>query len=225
MFKNFINVDSASYNNRVKEIVQKIVVYFFLRPYYKIFFKMEVQGKENLPEKQSVILAATHSSYHDPPLLSSATVKPVSYMAKKELFKVPVLSQMITILGAFPVNREKLEVSTIRTAKHILTTENWNLGIFPQGTRIKPGIVCDIKPGFGYLAKVTKSTIVPVLLQVQRGRFPFYGKTIVKIGKPLPHTSNPEEISQNWITAINELADYEYVKVQTENSFVDAAKA
>jgi 1-acyl-sn-glycerol-3-phosphate acyltransferase len=136
----------------------------------------------------------------------------MAYMAKKELFDVPVLSRLISALGAFPVNRKKLEIKTIKTAKRILSSKRWNLGIFPQGTRVMDGTLGDVKPGFGHLAKATKSTVIPVFIDMKRGRFPFYGKVIVKIGKPLPLSNNVDEIQENWKKAISELAGIEYKK-------------
>ena len=128
-------------------------------------------------------------------------------MAKKELFAIPVFLPIIYHLGAFPVNREKLELSTIKTAKHILGNSYWNLGIFPQGTRIFSGSLEDIKPGFGYLAKVTKSTVIPVYIDIQRGFLPFFGKAIVNFGEQLPASDDPDEICESWKAAITKLKD------------------
>lgn len=196
---------SEYYSTKLGPLFQFLVTSLILEPYYKIFFRYEVKGKENIPNNKSVIFASSHASYHDPPVLAISVKKSVAYMAKKELFDVPILSQLITLLGAFPVNRQKLELSTIKTAKHILTTGVWHLGIFPQGTRIFDGSLDNIKPGFSYLAKSTKAGVVPVYIDLKRGKYPFYGKIKVKIGKPLPETNNPEEISENWKAAITEL--------------------
>ncbi len=193
------------YNSSIGIIAQKLTIFFFLFPYYKIFFGLETFGKENIPAGRSLIFASSHSSYHDPPLLAVALNKPVAYMAKKELFNIPVLRQVINILGAFPVNRKKLEVSTIKTAKHLLGTDKWNLGIFPQGTRIADGSLDRLKTGFSHLAKATKAPVVPVYIDMKKGAIPFYGKAVVKIGKPLPNSDDPAQIAANWKAAISEL--------------------
>lgn len=186
-------------------LFQYLFIYIVFKPYYKIFFRMKTVGKENIPPNQSVIFASSHSSHHDPPLLSASLRHSIAYMAKKELFEVPFLSQMIKALGAFPVNRQKLEISTLKTAKHILTTKKWNLGIFPQGTRIFDGSLDDVKPGFSHIAKATKAPVIPVFIDLKKGKYPFYGNVIVKIGKPLPHSDNLDEITWNWKAAIREL--------------------
>ncbi len=186
-------------------VFQYLIISLFIRPYYRLFFGMKTVGVENTPHNQSVIFAATHSSHHDPTILSASVKNSIAYMAKKELFEVPVLSQIITALGAFSVNRQKLEISTIKIAKHILSTKKWNLGIFPQGTRIKDGSFDSVKPGFSHLAKATKVPVVPVFIDLKPGKYPFYGNLTVKIGKPLPESSDPEEITENWKAAIEKL--------------------
>jgi 1-acyl-sn-glycerol-3-phosphate acyltransferase len=139
-------------------------------------------------------------------------------MSKKELFDIPVLSQAITGLGAFPVNRKKLEVSTIKMAKSILTDTDWCLGIFPQGTRVMDGTTGIIKSGFGHLARATKSTIVPVVIDLKRGIFPFYGKIVIKVGKPMPPIDDSDVIVDEWAKAVSKIGNLKYIKTESLNS-------
>lgn len=205
MYQDFFDKDKCPYEKRNTFANQYFFTHLALIPYYKLFFRMEVKGRENIPSKDGVIYASTHCSYHDPPLLAAATELHIAYMAKKELFEIPVLSWGIRGLGAFPVNREKLEISTIKIAKRILKSKGWNLGIFPQGTRIMDGSMGEIKPGFSYLAKATGAPVLPVFIDLKRGFFPFYGKVVVNIGKPLPVTDDADEIQKNWENAILEM--------------------
>jgi len=201
---------SNSYSQKYgyKIIAQKILL-FFVRPYYQLFFKMEVEGEENIPKDKTVIFVSTHSSYHDPVVLSAAIkTKKIAFMAKSELFQIPVIAQLSRLVGAFPVNRKKIEVSTIKKAKYLLTKTDWCLGIFPQGTRIMDGTIGTIKGGFSLIAKATKSTAIPVLIDLKRGKFPFYGKIIVKIGKPLPETDDPNEMLNEWTKAVTEMRNF-----------------
>jgi len=208
------------YSSKLCTLVYYFIVYGFLTPYYRLVFQAKAEGLENIPEGKSVIFASNHASYHDPPLLSITARKHIAYMAKKELFEVPGLSQIIYHLGAFPVNRQKLEISTIKTAKHILKDSYWNMGIFPQGTRIFNGSLDDIKPGFGHLAKATKSTVIPVYIDIKRGFLSLFGKVTVKFGEQLPESSDPDEICENWKIAINKLKGVEYQPVSQEEASV-----
>jgi len=133
-------------------------------------------------------------------------------MAKEELFHVPILSQLIQTLGAFAVNREKLEISTIKSAKNILSKTKWLLGIFPEGTRVRGNIVGKINPGFAYLAKTTNSKVLPVGIAYNRRDCPIIGKLIVRIGAPIDVQENPEDLLDKWGQAISELTGYEYSK-------------
>lgn len=189
-----------------RAFVQYCVIYLLLYPFFKIFYRVEIYGRENIPKDKSIIVAANHISFFDPVIVSLAANKPIAYMTKEELFHVPVLSQIIQILGAFSVNRKKLDVATIKSAKAVLTT-SWLLGIFPEGTRIKTGKIGNINKGFGYLAKATNSEILPLGIV---GSNTICGKLIVRIGKPIPVPKNPEEAIDQWGKAISELTGFEY---------------
>jgi len=197
-----------------RALIQYWVIYFLLYPFFKIFYRVKVYGRENIPRDRSIIVAANHLSFFDPVIISLATRRPVAYMAKEELFYVPVISQIIQILGAFAVNRDKLEVATIKSAKAVLTTK-WLLGIFPEGTRIKTGKIGSITRGFGYLAKSTNSEILPLGIV---GSNTFCGKLIVRIGKPIPVPENPEEAIEQWGKAISELTGLEYQPAEKESA-------
>ncbi|MDD3013118.1 MAG: lysophospholipid acyltransferase family protein [Candidatus Gastranaerophilales bacterium] len=189
-----------------RALAQYWVIYFLLYPFFKIFYRIKVYGRENIPKDRSIIIAANHMSYFDPVIVSLAAKRPIAFMAKEELFSVPVISQIIQILGAIAVNREKLEIATIRSAKAVLTTK-WFLGIFPEGTRIRTGKIGDVTRGFGYLAKSTNSEILPLGIV---GSDTFCGKLIVRIGKPIPVPENPEDAVNQWGRAISELTGLEY---------------
>ena len=120
--------------NIVRLLYQALWCLFIAIPIFVVFYKFEIRGRENIPKGKKFICAANHISYLDPFLVSVAIRKPIAYMAKKELFEDSGFLFRFNMdwLGAFAVNREKLEVSTIKTVKDLYKT-NWLLGIFPQG--------------------------------------------------------------------------------------------
>lgn len=197
---------------RWRVLAQFFVIYFLVYPFFKIFYRTKVYGRENIPKDRPVIIAANHVSYFDPLIVGIAMGTHVAYMAKEELFHVPVLCNILNALAAFAVNREKLEISTIKTAKAALST-GWKLAMFPEGTRVKHGKIGDIRKGFAYLAKAANSEILPLAIT---GSDTFCGKLIVKIGKPFPVSENPEDTVDQWANAISELTGLEYVKQESE---------
>jgi len=217
MTRNFAKVEAKHYQPW-RAFVQYCVIYLILYPFFKIFFRVEIHGRENIPNK-GIIVAANHTSSFDPVIISLGMNQPIAHMAKQELFHTPVISQLIQILGAFSVNREKLEIATIKSAKSVLSTK-WHLGIFPEGTRIRTGKVGTVHKGFGYLAKVTNSEILPMGIIIKRNICPMFGKLIIKIGKPIPVPKTPEEAIENWGKAIAELTGLEFNSTikDTENN-------
>jgi 1-acyl-sn-glycerol-3-phosphate acyltransferase len=131
----------------------------FVRVTLGVFWRFRIVGASNVPVDGPLILACNHLSYFDPPALGAAAPRPVTYMAKQELFRIPVLGKMITGLGAFPVDRSRGDVAAIKTAMGVLKTGAC-LGIFPEGTRNTDGTG---KPqmGVALLASLSGATVLP----------------------------------------------------------------
>ena len=122
-------------------------------------------------------------------------------------------------LGAFSVNREKLEASTIKTVKELPKT-NWLLGIFPQGGIRKNKTIENINKGFAVIAKAAKWDIVPISIVgcEQYNWIPFKSKVIVTIGKPISYQLPEDELITNWSTQVAEMCNYEYApSTETES--------
>ena len=170
-------------------------VFYMIR--FKLVYRLEVQGLENVPKDNEYIVCPNHLSTLDPPLMCAVMPRRVSFMAKKELFDIKFLRWWIDWLGAFAVNRESLGPSTIKTVMEIKKSK-WVFGIFPQGTRGLPGEIKGVTKGFAGLAKITKCAILPVGIigTDEVKRIPFTGKIIVKIGKPIPYSLSLIHISE-----------------------------
>ena len=189
-----------------------LVTHVFYMIRFKFVYRLEVHGKENIPNDSNFIIAANHLSTLDPPLVCAIMNRGVAYMAKKELFENPFMRWWLNWLGAFAVDREKLGVSTIKTVMSLKKT-NWVLGIFPQGTRQLDGQIKHVTKGFATLAKSTKCDILPIgIIGTQEvKRIPFTGKIIVNIGKPIPYNENVEEMVDAWGNSIEKLTGYKYI--------------
>lgn len=206
---------SAKEYNCFRSFFQMFVSFCIYGLYYKIMYRLEVQGQENLPKDKKYILAANHLSAADPFLTIVAVKRPVAYMAKEDLFQSNFLMTLfLDWLGAFAVNRDKLDVSTIKTALAVKNTK-WCLGLFPQGTRVSNGKIEDVSRGFAALAKTTKTDILPLALigADKKVKIPFTGKVILKVGKLIPFSNDIDDMVDKWCKSIAEMTEFEYVKV------------
>ncbi|MCD8024488.1 MAG: 1-acyl-sn-glycerol-3-phosphate acyltransferase [Candidatus Gastranaerophilales bacterium] len=194
--------------NLFRRFCVKVTCSFIYGLYYKLVCNLKIEGRENVPKKGFYIVASNHESAVDPFLVVHAVGRPIAFMAKKELFEKQPGRFFLDILGAFAVNREKLEVSTIKTAIGIKDT-GWLLGLFPQGTRETHGNMENISRGFAAIAKITKSDILPVAITgaMKEERHPFKGKIKIKIGKPISYRDDTHEMVNVWINTISELSN------------------
>ena len=212
---------SSSQYNKWRGFFQDIVCKFGYMIRFKLVYRLEVHGLENVPEDNEYIVCPNHLSTLDPPLMVSVLPRHVAFMAKKELFDIPFLRWWIDWLGAFAVNRESLGPSTVKTVK-IIKDSKGVLGLFPQGTRGIPGEIRGVNKGFAGLAKITKCAILPVGIigTNEVKRWPFTGKIIVNIGKPIPYSNNPDETMKQWIDSIQELTGFKYIPDDNPNDMI-----
>ena len=122
--------------------------------FFQVLFRAKTYGKEHLPSEGPVILAANHMSNWDPPLLATFLPRPVSYMAKIELFEHPIFGAAIRRCHAFPVRRGAADRGAIKAAINVLK-QGRVLGLFPEGTRSKDGKLHKAEAGVGLLAAMS----------------------------------------------------------------------
>ena len=203
---------NASEFNIWRTIFQIIICKIFYMIRLKVVYRLKVEGLENVPKDNEYIVCPNHLSTLDPPMIAAILPRRVSFMAKKELFDIPFIRWWIDWLGTFAVNRESLGPSTIKTVLEIKKSK-WVFGIFPQGTRGVPGTITGVTKGFAGLAKITKCAVLPIgITGTQEAKhLPFSGKIVVKIGKPISYSDNPDEVVEKWIAAIQELTGFKYI--------------
>ena len=215
--KNYTKRDVSDFTeNKYKfQLFARFVVLKLVLP---LFYKIEYIGRENIPTDRNFIVAGNHISYFDPVLAGEVVNQPLAYMGKIELFEKPLMAAICDGLGCFAVNREKLEVSTIKTALNIFKTDRWRLGIFPQGGIRRNRKIEKINKGFAAIAKQMKTDIVPIGITgcETPNWIPFKGKIKIKIGEPISHNQEVDDILNEWGEKIAELTGYEYVKETEE---------
>ncbi len=162
--KNHKNIPRQSF-------VYGCVSYLFVFPIFRFLFRGQTIGIVNLPKTGGVVVVSNHGSHLDPPILGHALGRPVAFMAKSELFKVPILSFIIGACGAYPVKRGAGDREAIRNASNRLS-EGWATGVFLDGTRQENGRVNNPKAGAALLAARTGSPILPVAIVNSHRAFP-----------------------------------------------------
>ena len=184
-------------------------------PMLHAYFRGRIYGAENVPQSGKLIVVSNHASNFDPPIVSNCLRRPVAYMAKEELFKVPVLGTAIKLYGAYPVSRGSSDRQAIRSALEYLD-HGWAVGVFLQGTRTPDGKITDPKRGAALLAAKAKAPLLPVSLWgsdriLQKSHwFPRAVPLTIRIGKLIdpPISTNKEELqalTSQCAIAINEL--------------------
>lgn len=169
-------------------------VYWLVRllfePFFRVYFRLSRIGREHIPARGPVIVAANHRSFLDPFVIATMTSwrRPMYYVAKRELFANRLQAWILSALGAFPVDRGAGDEEMIQTAKAILARGDIVL-IFPEGTRIRPGALGTPKRGVGRLALETGAPVVPVAVigteAVRRGLRIHPHKVRIRAGRPL----------------------------------------
>ena len=184
-------------------------------PMFHVYFQGKIYGSENVPQSEPLVIVSNHASNFDPPIVSSCVRRPVAYMAKEQLFKVPVLAQAIKLYGAYPVNRGAFDRTAIRAALNCLE-EGWAIGVFLQGTRTEDGRITDPKRGAALIAAKAKAPLLPVCLWGTNA-IEEKGKTVpnrvpitVRIGNVInyPESTDKEalmSVTQKCAEAINSL--------------------
>ncbi len=128
----------------------------------KVLWRTRAFGRENVPMDGPVIVACNHRSYLDPPMLGTYCPRPLAYMAKAQLFDIPVLGAAIRAVGAYPVDRDAGSTAAIKRSLAVLR-DGGCIGIFPEGTRNLDGTV-QAREGVALLASLSKAPVVPAAL-------------------------------------------------------------
>lgn len=157
--------------------------------FFRTIYRVKVTGLENEPMEGPVIVCANHLSNLDVIVMGATLKRPVRFFAKAELFRYPVLKQIVKALGAVPVERQVATNAAAAIKGTLKLLEDGEvLGLYPQGTRY-PGVdprTTEVKGGVGLIAYRSKATVLPVLVHTKSWKIKFLRRTHITIGKPIP---------------------------------------
>lgn len=200
---------------------------------YKLFYNFKIEGWENVPEKEGVIIASNHRSYADPVILTMPMKRPVTYMAKEELFHNKIFGAFIRFLGAFPVKRGAGDMQVIDDCVDILESGR-NVVIFPEGTRSKENKVGRGKTGVALIAAKSGADVLPMGIVFEGPKLHFRSKVTLKIGKLIKSEEldigdgSPKQlklIKKRIMDSITELVEGSKPEIASENAGVIAENA
>jgi 1-acyl-sn-glycerol-3-phosphate acyltransferase len=155
-----------------------------------LLFDFKSYGVKNVPKTGGALLISNHQSYLDPVLLGLNLPRPLSYLAKSELFRNRFLSWLITSLRAFPVRQGKSDKAAIEETIRRLR-DGHMLNIFPEGTRTEDGEIAPIQRGAALVVRRANVPIVPAVIHGSFEAWPYTQKMFrsrpirVLYGKPL----------------------------------------
>lgn len=173
----------------------RFIVSVALKPLYRI----KVVGQENIPKDGPVLLCSNHIDNLDPPVVGITSPRTVHFMAKEEVFRVPILKTILPKLHAFPVKRGMSDREALRTAIKVLKEGNL-LGLFPEGTRSKTGELQKGLAGAGFFALRSEAVVVPCAII---GPYKAFQPLKVVYGKPIDFAEyRKEKVSAEEATLI-----------------------
>ena len=169
------------------------LVKFSARVFFKTFYDFKADGLENIPKTGALIIAGNHLSNADPPAIGAfaGLVRDSRFMAKKELFSVPVLGWFFRRCGYISVDRKRTigDYGALEGAIEALNRGE-SIVMFPQGTRSKTGKPQKRKSGVGLLVYKTGAPVLPVKVEGTFG-WPWVRKIRVKFGQPFTLQKDP----------------------------------
>ena len=193
-------------------------------------FRITIINPENEPtgkDADAFIVCANHSSSWDPVIIGACMHRPLRYMAKAELFKIPILKNIIKWFGAYPVNRGQADISSIKTTINILE-QGESVGMYIQGGRKRGIHPRDTIPknGVAMMAVKAKCGVLPVSMISKKHKLGMFRKTIFVFGEYIPYnelikdcgvksdSENGSKISEN-MTLYKEVTNKIYSEIIT----------
>ena len=139
------------------------IAHIICRILFKLLFRAHTRGEKNIPGKGPVLIAPNHVSFLDPVAVGAATRRQIHYMARDDLFTIPILGWLMKNLNSFPVKKDRADPRAIKEALQVLK-KGGALLVFPEGTRSLDGRLLSGEPGIGMLAWHSRAAIIPTAI-------------------------------------------------------------
>jgi 1-acyl-sn-glycerol-3-phosphate acyltransferase len=203
------------------------VIHLISWPISRVFYGFRVYGAHHVPSRGGMILASNHASFLDPLLVASAvTTRTVNFMAKEELFKIPVFGLVCRLVHAVPIRRGSLDRRVLESFKGLARRSQHGLLVFPEGTRTSDGSLKRARRGVGALCRAASVPVVPARIQGTYEVWPrwrllprLFGEIEVIFGPPVEWSDEELDASGDPSGALATLIMEKIAKLHTpENS-------
>jgi len=166
---------------------------------FDAWFRGEVVGTENIPTSGPFLIASSHTSHLDPPLVGCQIARQMRFFARKTLWSNSIMSWWLDQVETIPVDRDSGDVGAIRRVLQALH-EDRAIVLFPEGTRSPDGLLQKPKAGVGLMACKSGAPVVPCRVY---GSFEAFGKgaKIPRFGTPVTVVFGPPILAAEYDAA------------------------
>ena len=167
----------------IKEVI-KFIVRGALYIWFKLFYRLEINGGENTPKEGPLIFCGNHRRYIDPPLIVTTAKRDIKFLAKEELYKNKFLAFLGWAFEAIPVKRDEKDIAAIKSSLKDLK-EGKCIALFPEGTRNGLEKGEKVKDGVAFFAVRSGAKVIPCGI---KGGTKELRKLTINYGKPLDYS-------------------------------------
>jgi cytidylate kinase len=164
-------------------------MYKLLAPPIRFFQRIKAVGIENIPLDHPYMICSNHIAAKDVIMIGAVYPQPIRFIAKKELFSIPILGWIIKKMGAIKLDRSGTDVAAIKTSVN-LAKAGQNIAIFPQGHRypaVDPSTT-QTKNGAALIAYKSGADILPVFIKTKGNKYRFLHRIEIVFGKPIKNS-------------------------------------
>ena len=142
-------------------------------------FRIEITGAQNMPKDGACVACLNHISMFDPIVASIAMERPIRFIGKQELFRIPVVGWYLKSINVIPIKRGSGDIGAVKASLKALK-EGEVLGIFPTGTREKKNPNAQVKPGVVLIALKAQVPVIPIHIQAS---YKIFSKVRITVGE------------------------------------------
>ena len=173
----------------IKSVIKWIVrgaLYIF----FKVVYRVDIKGLENIPKEGPLIFCGNNRSYLDPPLMVCTAKRDMKFLAKEELYNNKFLAFLGWVFEAIPVKRDEKDVAAIKASLKDLK-QGKCIALFPEGTRNGLEKGEKVKDGVAFFAVRSGAKVVPCGI---KGGTKEQRKMTITYGKPLDYTKYKSQV-------------------------------